>query len=257
MPVQRASTPVPVQRLRGASAAHTTPVQRLGSGTTTAALQRSAAISPASPAATPTHGLRNHPASATGSRATQPPNQSPAIQRTAQRAVPINRPAAASSTAALPLPMASRAPAAPRPSAGAPIQRTMTDLVTAAAGDTRRRFSDTVDDQVGGFTDKIADLRDAAALVRDPSRFRQVAKQRGIEMFAEANPIAGAVFGQRHTRSEGGPGSRGGSGRAPGRGEHQEMELLAEKLVAPLARLLRTELRMDRERMGRLRDSGR
>jgi hypothetical protein len=156
--------------------------------------------------------------------------------------------------------MAFRAPAAP-PSGGAPIQRSMTDFLSAAAEarsrDTRARFNETVDDQVGSFTDKIADLRDAAALVRDPSQLRQVAKLRGAEMFAEAHPVAGLLFSQRQSQPEGGSGSRGGSGRARGRGEHQEMEQLAEKLVAPLARLLRTELRMDRERMGRLRDSGR
>ena len=108
----------------------------------------------------------------------------------------------------------------------------------------------------GSFTDKIADLRDAAALMRDPSQLRQVVKQRGIEMFAESHPVAGpcSVSGRPSPRAAR---LARGSGRARGRGEHQEMEQLAEKLVAPLARLLRTELRMDRERMGRLRDSGR
>jgi hypothetical protein len=33
------------------------------------------------------------------------------------------------------------------------------------------------------------------------------------------------------------------------------MDELARRLVAPLARLLRAELRMDRERSGRLRDA--
>ena len=147
-----------------------------------------------------------------------------------------------------------------QPSAAAPIQRSVTDFVSAAASaharDTRARFNNTVDDQLGDFTDKIADLRDAASLVRDPSQFRQVVKQRGIEMFSESHPVAGALLGQRYAQPEGGSGSRGGSGRARGRGEHQEMEQLAEKLVAPLARLLRTELRMDRERMGRSRAQG-
>jgi len=113
-------------------------------------------------------------------------------------------------------------------------------------------------DQVGGFSDKIADVRDAATLIRDPSQFRQVVKERGLDMLGESNPVAGTLFGYRRTEQESGSGSRGGgSGRNRGRGEHQEMEQLAEKLVAPLARLLRTELRMDRERTGRLRDSGR
>ena len=84
-------------------------------------------------------------------------------------------------------------------------------------------------------------MRDIASVIRRPSQLREVVKQRGMDMLAESHhPVAGTL-----------------AGRAPGRGEHQEMEQLAEKLVAPLARLLRTELRMDRERMGRLRDSGR
>jgi hypothetical protein len=134
-----------------------------------------------------------------------------------------------------------------------PVQRagSMSSLFASAARDqvfdTRRRFSDTVDDQFGGITDTVADIRDAATLIRDPSQLREVVKQRGIDMIAEHHPIAGTLFGAGHA----------GSGGARGRGEHQEMEKLAEKLVAPLARLLRTELRMDRERMGRLRDSGR
>nr|MYU54986.1 hypothetical protein [Streptomyces sp. SID7805] len=36
-----------------------------------------------------------------------------------------------------------------------------------------------------------------------------------------------------------------------------ELDDLARKLVAPLSRLLRAELRSDRERIGRLRDHGR
>lgn len=210
------------------------PIQGLATGPT----------SPPPPTVTP---AQNRPASSTASRTTHQP---------IQRAVPIHRPAASSAAAPLPLPMAFRGP-----STAAPVQRTMTDFVSAAASaqarDSRARFNETVDDQVGSFTDKIADLRDAAALVRDPSQFRQVVKQRGIEMFAESHPIAGTLLGQRYAQPAGGFGSGGGSRRARGRGEHQEMEQLAEKLVAPLARLLRTELRLDRERMGRLRDSGR
>ncbi|WP_041540397.1 hypothetical protein [Catenulispora acidiphila] len=137
----------------------------------------------------------------------------------------------------------------------------MTSFLAAAANgqarDTRQRFGDSVDDQVGGFTDKIADIRDAASLIRDPSQLGQVVKQRGMEMFAEHNPIVGGLLGYSGGGQDSGFGGRGGGGRGRGRGEHQEMEQLAEKLVAPLARLLRTELRMDRERMGRLRDSGR
>jgi hypothetical protein len=204
------------------------------------------------PATAPATAIAPATATATANHPTRP---------RIQRAVPIHRPAASSVAAPLPLPVAFRAPAAPPPSAGVPIQRSMTDFVSAAANaqarETRARFNGTVDDQVGGFTDKIADIQDTAALVRDPSQFRQVIKQRGIEMFAESHPIAGTLLGQRYAQPEGGFGARGGSGRARGRGEHQEMEQLAEKLVAPLARLLRTELRMDRERMGRLRDSGR
>lgn len=126
-----------------------------------------------------------------------------------------------------------------------------TDHVT----DTRQRFNDTVDDQFGGITGGIANIRDAASLIRDPSQLKQVVKQRGIDMLTDSNPIASALLGSGRTEPDWPRG--GGSGRTRGRGEHQEMEQLAEKLVAPLARLLRTELRMDRERMGRLRDSGR
>ncbi|MEY9856356.1 hypothetical protein ABH935_001960 [Catenulispora sp. GAS73] len=134
----------------------------------------------------------------------------------------------------------------------------LADAVSEQARDSRQRLSYTVGDQVGGFSDKIADVRDAATLIRDPSQFREVVKQRGLDMVADANPIAGTLLGHRRIDQGSGSGSRGGgSGRNRGRGEHQEMEQLAEKLVAPLARLLRTELRMDRERTGRLRDSGR
>ena len=150
------------------------------------------------------------------------------------------------------------APAAPPPVQRAPMSSFLADAVSEQARDTRQRLGGTVSDQVGGFSDKIADVRDAATLIRDPSRFGQVAKQRGLDMLAESNPVAGTLLGYRRTEQDSGSGTRGGgSGRNRGRGEHQEMEQLAEKLVAPLARLLRTELRMDRERTGRLRDSGR
>lgn len=60
----------------------------------------------------------------------------------------------------------------------------------------------------------------------------------------------------------------GQRGAAPGRGRAEkrrvavvdqqrsdgELDELARRLVEPLARLLRAELRMDRERVGRLRD---
>ena len=101
--------------------------------------------------------------------------------------------------------------------------------------------------------------------MRDPSQLKQVVKQHGIDMLTDSNPIAAALLGAGPPEPDwprgatGGPGATAApsAGRPRGRGEHQEMEQLAEKLVAPLARLLRTELRMDRERMGRLRDSGR
>ncbi|WP_370366873.1 hypothetical protein [Catenulispora sp. GP43] len=230
-------------------------VQRSATSPSATPIQRSTAT----PATAPNHP----PAAAPIQRsATIPPVTTSATwSPRVQRAVPIHRPTPASA-APLPLPMAFRPPAAPP--LLPPIQRAggvgsfLADAVSAQARDTRQRFNDTVDDQVGSFTDKIADLRDAAALVRDPSQFKQVVKQRGLDMFAEHNPIAGTLLGYRRGESEqGSGGARGGSGRGRGRGEHQEMEQLAEKLVAPLARLLRTELRMDRERMGRLRDSGR
>ncbi|MFC4909631.1 hypothetical protein [Actinomadura gamaensis] len=42
--------------------------------------------------------------------------------------------------------------------------------------------------------------------------------------------------------------------RTPGEGREPDLDELARRLVGPLSRLLRTELRLDRERMGRLRD---
>ncbi|QXJ21403.1 hypothetical protein AGRA3207_002253 [Actinomadura graeca] len=39
-----------------------------------------------------------------------------------------------------------------------------------------------------------------------------------------------------------------------GRSDDAELDELARRLVVPLSRLLRAELRMDRERVGRLRD---
>ena len=175
-----------------------------------------------------------------------------------QRAVPIHRPTPPAATP-LPLPMAFGPAAAPPPPAAAPVQRSaMTSFLRDTAADQlnnkRQDFHDTVADQFSTFSD----IRDAASLVRDPSQLRQLAKQRGIDMIADSNPVVGALLNSRRS-GESDSGSRGGGGghRTRGRGEHQEMEQLAEKLVAPLARLLRTELRMDRERMGRLRDSGR
>ncbi|MEY9886949.1 hypothetical protein ABIA31_000575 [Catenulispora sp. MAP5-51] len=248
----------------------TTPIQRSATAPRAATpIRRATTASPtASPTTSPTAALALIQRSAPLSPITAPVQrsaiaaeaQTPTHPR-AQRAVPIHRPAPASS-APLPLPMAFRAPAAPP--LMPPIQRAggvssfVADAARAQARDTRQRFNDTVDDQVGSFTDKIADLRDAAALVRDPSQFKDVVKQRGLDLFAEHNPIAGTLLGYRRSEPEyGSGGGCGGSSRGRGRGEHQEMEMLAEKLVAPLARLLRTELRMDRERMGRLRDSGR
>lgn len=238
------------------------------------AIQRAASTSPIlshtttqqSATAAPLHTAIQHAAITTSTL--DPVPTSPATTRPApsaqtgratpvQRAVPVHRPTAPTATP-LPLPLAFRAPAA-----APPIQRAagLTSFLTAAATDqvrdTRQRFNDTVDDQFGGFADKIADVRDAAALIRDPSQLRQVVKQRGLDMIADSNPIAGSLLGYRRGESEADARGGGAGHVRRGRGEHQEMEQLAEKLVAPLARLLRTELRMDRERMGRLRDSGR
>jgi len=55
-------------------------------------------------------------------------------------------------------------------------------------------------------------------------------------------------------RSGGGP-SSGSAPSAPAAEPH--LDELARRLVAPLSRLLRAELRLDRERIGRLRDPGR
>ncbi|MBS2537008.1 hypothetical protein KGQ20_30045, partial [Catenulispora sp. NF23] len=143
-----------------------------------------------------------------------------------------------------------------------PVQRSgmtsfLRDTAAEQINNKRGDFHDTVADQFSTFSD----IRDAASLMRDPSQLRQMAKQRGIDMIADSNPVVGALLNSRRSGESGsGSGPRGGGAgghRTKGRGEHQEMEQLAEKLVAPLARLLRTELRMDRERMGRLRDSGR
>jgi len=45
------------------------------------------------------------------------------------------------------------------------------------------------------------------------------------------------------------------TGAAPAEPPH--LDELARKLIGPLSRLLRAELRLDRERIGRLRDPGR
>ncbi|WP_344888175.1 hypothetical protein [Actinomadura meridiana] len=51
------------------------------------------------------------------------------------------------------------------------------------------------------------------------------------------------------------PERREAARREPERPDEVDLDELARRLVGPLSRLLRAELRMDRERVGRLRDS--
>ncbi|MCP2342445.1 hypothetical protein [Actinomadura rupiterrae] len=65
--------------------------------------------------------------------------------------------------------------------------------------------------------------------------------------------------GQTVTRASSSPAPKRSGGNEPkrgGNGKEREPDLdeLARRLVGPLSRLLRTELRLDRERVGRLRD---
>ncbi|WP_328537637.1 hypothetical protein [Streptomyces sp. NBC_00344] len=68
--------------------------------------------------------------------------------------------------------------------------------------------------------------------------------------YSRRPPPRNSNGGTRHVRSQDGPGA-GFDARKLSDGQVDE---LTHRLIGPLTRLLRTELRMDRERIGRLRD---
>ncbi|KIF75169.1 hypothetical protein QR77_17040, partial [Streptomyces sp. 150FB] len=64
-------------------------------------------------------------------------------------------------------------------------------------------------------------------------------------------PPYSAIAGQTHKASDSTPATTGFDARKL---KDEQVDELTHKLIGPLTRLLRTELRLDRERIGRLRD---
>jgi hypothetical protein len=69
--------------------------------------------------------------------------------------------------------------------------------------------------------------------------------------FAGSPPAYSPTAGHAHTGSEGAPATAGFDARKL---KDEQVDELTHRLIGPLTRMLRTELRLDRERIGRLRD---